>query len=54
MDVGATTGTTTAVAVCGALTDLLLTVYRRRGADVLDVHGDRDLLDFWLDRVSFG
>ncbi|MBB5955809.1 uncharacterized protein (TIGR03083 family) [Saccharothrix tamanrassetensis] len=43
-----------AVAARGSLTDLLLTVYGRRDVGVLDVVGDRDLLDFWLERVSFG
>ncbi len=42
------------VAARGPLTDLLLVVYGRRSVDVLDVVGDRALLDFWLDRVSFG
>ncbi|WP_329168884.1 maleylpyruvate isomerase family mycothiol-dependent enzyme [Streptomyces sp. NBC_01267] len=45
-----------AVAVRGPLTDLLLTVYRRRPArgGSVDVLGDGHLLDFWLERVSFG
>ncbi|MEV0680524.1 maleylpyruvate isomerase family mycothiol-dependent enzyme [Actinosynnema sp. NPDC050436] len=43
-----------AVAARGPLRDLLLTVYRREQATALDVVGDRALLDFWLDRVSFG
>ena len=45
-----------AVTVRAPLTDLLLLVYRRRpprGADV-DVLGDHQLLDFWLERVPFG
>jgi uncharacterized protein (TIGR03083 family) len=45
-----------AVAARGPLTDLLLVVYKRRpvrGADI-QVLGDAELLDFWLDRVSFG
>lgn len=44
-----------AVAVRGPLLELLLLVYRRRparGAD-LEIFGDADLLDFWLDRVGF-
>jgi hypothetical protein len=38
------------------LTELLLLVYRRRPAhgDDLQVFGDEKLLDFWLERVSFG
>jgi uncharacterized protein (TIGR03083 family) len=45
-----------AVAVRAPLTDLLLVVYKRRtarGADI-QVLGDAQLLDFWLERVSFG
>ncbi|MER7398863.1 maleylpyruvate isomerase family mycothiol-dependent enzyme [Streptomyces sp. NPDC000151] len=45
-----------AVAVRGPLTELLLTIYRRRSprGDGIQVIGDAELLDFWLDRVSFG
>jgi hypothetical protein len=45
-----------AVAVRGPLTDLLLVIYRRRPAhgDGIEVLGDGQLLDFWLERVSFG
>lgn len=45
-----------AVAVRGPLTDLLLVIYRRRPAhgDGIEVLGDAQLLDFWLERVSFG
>jgi uncharacterized protein (TIGR03083 family) len=45
-----------AVAVRGPLTDLLLVIYKRRppGGDGLQVFGDAALLDFWLERVSFG
>jgi uncharacterized protein (TIGR03083 family) len=43
-----------AVAVRGPLTDLLLLIYRRRPASGLEVFGDSELLDFWLERVSFG
>ncbi len=45
-----------AVAVCGPLTDLLLIVYRRRPArsEGIEVLGDRQFLDFWLERISFG
>jgi uncharacterized protein (TIGR03083 family) len=45
-----------AVAVRAPLTDLLLLIYKRRparGEDV-EIFGDADLLDFWLERVSFG
>jgi hypothetical protein len=45
-----------AVAVRGPLTDLLLVVYRRRPvrSKGVEVFGDADLLDFWLERVGFG
>ena len=45
-----------AVAVRGPLTDLLLVIYKRRPAagPGIEVLGDAQLLDFWLDRVSFG
>jgi len=43
-----------AVAARGPLTDLLLVLYRRRAADVLEVLGDAHLLDLWLDRARFG
>lgn len=45
-----------AVAVRAPLTDLLLLIYKRRQArgENVDVFGDEELLDFWLDRVSFG
>ncbi|MQA86294.1 MAG: maleylpyruvate isomerase family mycothiol-dependent enzyme [Streptosporangiales bacterium] len=45
-----------AVAVRGPLTDLLLVVYRRRPArsEGIEILGDAQLLDFWLDRVGFG
>ena len=44
-----------AVAVRGPLTDLLLVIYRRRPAHSKDIEvlGDVQLLDFWLERVSF-
>jgi hypothetical protein len=38
----------------GPLTDLLLVLYRRRPAAVLEVLGDAGLLDLWLDRAKFG
>lgn len=45
-----------AVAVRGPLTDLLLVIYRRRTVhgDGIEILGDEQLLDFWLERVSFG
>lgn len=44
-----------AVAVRGAVAELLLVVYRRRSprAGTVEVLGDYELLEFWLDRVSF-
>jgi uncharacterized protein (TIGR03083 family) len=44
-----------AVAVRGPLVELLLVVYRRRSPNdgTVEVLGDPDLLDFWLERVSF-
>ena len=45
-----------AVAVRGPLLDLLLIVYQRRPArtEGVDIFGDEQLLDFWLERVGFG
>jgi uncharacterized protein (TIGR03083 family) len=45
-----------AVAVRGPLTELLLIIYRRRPPSdtSVQIFGDEDLLDFWLDRVGFG
>ena len=45
-----------AVAVRGPLTGLLLVIYQRRPArgGGIEVFGDAALLDFWLERVSFG
>lgn len=45
-----------AVAVRGPLIDLLLIVYKRRPArgDGIEILGNAQLLDFWLERVSFG
>ncbi len=45
-----------AVAIRGPLTDLLLIVYRRRlpRGEGIEVLGDQQLLDFWLERVAFG
>ena len=45
-----------AVAVRGPLTDLLLVIYKRREARSagVEILGDADLLDFWLERVDFG
>ncbi|MEV4410473.1 maleylpyruvate isomerase family mycothiol-dependent enzyme [Catellatospora sp. NPDC049609] len=44
------------VAVQGPLTELLLILYRRLplDRDQVHVHGDRDLIDGWLDRVFMG
>jgi uncharacterized protein (TIGR03083 family) len=42
-----------AVVVRGPVTDLLLQLYKRRNENI-EVHGDQDLLDFYLERVSFG
>ncbi|MET8569118.1 maleylpyruvate isomerase family mycothiol-dependent enzyme [Streptomyces sp. NPDC004783] len=44
------------VALKGPLTDLLLAFYRRLPLDApgLEVLGDRDVLEFWLKRASFG
>ncbi|KUF18530.1 maleylpyruvate isomerase family mycothiol-dependent enzyme [Streptomyces silvensis] len=44
------------VALRGALTEVLLAFYRRRGLDSgrVEVLGDRELLEFWLERASFG
>lgn len=43
------------VAVRGPLTDLLLVVYRRRSprGEGIEIHGDAQLLDYWLDRIAF-
>jgi uncharacterized protein (TIGR03083 family) len=45
-----------AVAVRGPLTELLLVVYRRRAArsERIEILGDAELLEFWLERVGFG
>jgi hypothetical protein len=45
-----------AVAVRGPLTDLLLVIHQRRPPRIagVEILGDRQLLDFWLERVSFG
>lgn len=44
------------VAVRGPLTELLLLIYKRRPVESAEVEifGDTKLLDFWLERVSFG
>ena len=46
----------TAAGMRGPVTDLLLTTYRRIPVDSrrVEVTGDGELLDFWLERVSFG
>lgn len=45
-----------AVAVRGPVAELLLVLYRRRSRHdgTVEVIGDVELLDFWLDRVGFG
>lgn len=45
-----------AVALRGPLTDLLLVIYKRRPArsEGIEILGDEQFLDFWLERVSFG
>jgi uncharacterized protein (TIGR03083 family) len=43
-----------AAEIRGPVTDLLLTIYRRRPVSGLDVAGDAELVDFWLERVGFG
>ncbi|WP_254706538.1 hypothetical protein [Streptomyces lunaelactis] len=45
-----------AVAVRGPLTGLLLVIYGRQPArnEGIEILGDAELLDFWLDRVGFG
>jgi hypothetical protein len=43
-----------AAKILAPVTDLLLTIYRRRPAAGLDVTGDAALVDFWLERVAFG
>ncbi|MEU4197219.1 maleylpyruvate isomerase family mycothiol-dependent enzyme [Kribbella sp. NPDC026611] len=43
----------TAVTVKAPVTDLLLHLYKRRN-DNVQVEGDRDLLDYYRERVSFG
>ncbi|TDT30192.1 uncharacterized protein (TIGR03083 family) [Streptomyces sp. BK208] len=44
------------VALRGPLTDVLLAFYRRLPLDApgLEVLGERELLEFWLERTSFG
>lgn len=44
------------VALRGPLTDILLAFYRRLPLDDgrLEVLGKRELLDFWLERATFG
>ncbi|MFH8488946.1 maleylpyruvate isomerase family mycothiol-dependent enzyme [Streptomyces longisporoflavus] len=44
------------VALRGPLTEVLLAFYRRRGLDGggVEVLGERGLLEFWLERASFG
>jgi hypothetical protein len=44
------------VALRGPLTEVMLAFYRRMAADGggLEVLGERELLDFWLERATFG
>ncbi len=44
------------VALRGPLTSVLLAFYRRMPLDGpgLEVLGDRELLEFWLERATFG
>ncbi|MEW2389441.1 maleylpyruvate isomerase family mycothiol-dependent enzyme [Streptomyces venezuelae] len=44
------------VALRGPLTEVLLAFYRRRSLDSgrVEVVGEREVLDFWLERASFG
>ncbi|MFF3637110.1 maleylpyruvate isomerase family mycothiol-dependent enzyme [Streptomyces sp. NPDC002250] len=44
------------VALCGPLTSVLLAFYRRLPLDApgLEVRGERAVLEFWLERTSFG
>ncbi|MGW7070662.1 maleylpyruvate isomerase family mycothiol-dependent enzyme [Streptomyces sp. NPDC054855] len=44
------------VALRGPLTEVLLAFYRRRSLDAggVEVLGERELMDFWLERASFG
>ena len=46
----------TAVAVRGPLIGLLPVIYKRRPAhsEDIEIFGDVQLLDFWLERISFG
>lgn len=43
-------------AVRGPLIDLLLVIYKRRPArgEGIEILGDVQFLDFWLERISFG
>ncbi len=41
-------------ALCGPVTDLLLVLYRRRPVTAIEVRGDDELVDFWMERVAFG
>jgi uncharacterized protein (TIGR03083 family) len=44
-----------AVAVRGSCADLLLVIYRRKAvrSNGIEILGDKELLDFWLDHVGF-
>jgi uncharacterized protein (TIGR03083 family) len=43
-----------AAEICAPVTELLLAIYRRRPVGGLDVTGDEELVDFWMERVGFG
>jgi hypothetical protein len=43
-----------AAEVSAPVTDLLLMIYRRRPIVGLEVTGDANLVDLWLERVGFG
>jgi uncharacterized protein (TIGR03083 family) len=43
-----------AAAIHAPLTELLLLIYRRRPVTAVEVTGDTDFIDFWLERVNFG
>ena len=51
-----TAGPDPLVTLRGPVTELLLVVYRRKALPdtTIGVSGDRDFLDFWLDRIAFG
>ncbi|MDA2895226.1 maleylpyruvate isomerase family mycothiol-dependent enzyme [Mycolicibacterium sp. BiH015] len=44
----------TAAELRGPVTDVLLVLYRRRPVSTVQIRGDAELVDFWLERVAFG